>query len=424
MIDNAIFLINAGCISLLAFAWWKVDTSSFRKIYWYALVLKLAAGLLLGYVYSNAYNDSDTVQFFQSSVELSNLAREDFSAYVNYMWSESNAPYSGENRTLFFVKIVSLFSLITGNNYWIVSLYFSLISFFSAWWFVRTVSNCMSKITAPTVLAVLIFPSSVFWSSGVIKETMAMVSLYFIGGIFIRAWSGKRFTYTWLLTLPALWILWNLKYYYAAMFLPVAATAFLTRWFIQHKMNTASRSAYREFALFTVLLMVMFFIVTFVHPNFYPQRILKVIVENHFVFLEASHPDKVIHFINLEPALGNILMNMPWAVLSGLFRPFIWEAGNVFQVLVSLENSVLALLIYLSLRNFKEIALSEHRLLIYSVTVNCILLCAFLALSTPNFGTLVRYKIGFIPFFVALVCSGSTISNLLTRLFKRISLAL
>jgi hypothetical protein len=412
-------LVNLAVIGFLAWWWWWTDQSSFKKVYWPSLVFKLLTGLLLGYVYSHHYIESDTVRFFESSVELSKLARENPVTYVTYQWSETDAPYSGENRTLFFVKLVSLFALITGDKYWIVSLYFSFVSFMGAWWLTRLISQEFSQVTWVAVFAFLIFPSCVFWSSGVIKETIAVTGLYWLAGLYMQVWLRKKFSgWWWVVALFSLWMLWSLKYYYAALFVPVAVTALLTRWFVENRMRSSARSFYREIVLFVVLLMVMFFVVTFVHPNFYPQRILEVIVENHWVFIQASDPGKVIHFYKLEPTLGSILFNMPWAMLSGLFRPFIWEASNFFQVLVSVENLLLTILVVLSFRHVKKLPQAEHRILIFSLLVYCLLLCALLTLSAPNFGTLVRYRIGFLPFFVLVTGYKSMPVNLLEKLFK------
>ena len=408
------YFIHGLVIFGLAWWIWRVDRSSVRFVYWPALVLKLGAGLLLGYIYSYYYTGSDTVSFFSSSMELTEIARTDFGRYLHYLWNVSDAPYSGENRTLFFVKIVSLFSWITSDHYWIVSLYFSLISFFSAWWLVRQIGQYFPDMTQASLVAFLFFPSSVFWSSGVIKETMAMIALYFLAGFFIRLWVTKRLNLLeGIAIIISTWILWNLKYFYAAVFFPVAATTWLTRWFVINRMRPAARNFYRESVLFGVLFLVMLFIVTFIHPNFYPHRILEVVVENYHQFIQVSQPEKVIHYPDLEPTPGSILRHMPWAIISGLWRPFLWEVSNPFQLLVSLENVVLFLLMSLSLKNLQDLRTSPNRILLVGVLVYCCMLCAFLALSTPNFGTLVRYRVGFIPFLVLLVSYRSVLTRFL-----------
>ncbi|MCU0397232.1 MAG: hypothetical protein MUC73_03925 [Cyclobacteriaceae bacterium] len=413
------YFIHGFLILGLAWRIWHVDRSPVRIAYWPALVLKLGAGLLLGYIYSHHYTGSDTVSFFSSSIELTEIARTDFGSYLHYLWSVSEAPYSGENRTLFFVKIVSLFSLITSDHYWIVSLYFSLLSFFSAWWLVRQIAHYFPAMTQASLVAFLFFPSSVFWTSGVIKEAMAMMALYFLAGFFIRLWVTNRLNLMEVIAiLFSTWILWNLKYFYAAVFFPVAATGWLTRWFVVNRMRPSARNFYRESLLFGVLFLVMLFIVTFIHPNFYPQRVLEVVVENYRQFIQISQPGKAIVYNDLQPTLGSIISNMPLALVSGLWRPFLWEASNLFQVLVSLENVFLFLFMVFSIKNFQYLRTSSQRILLVGVLVYCCMLCSFLALSAPNFGTLVRYRVGFIPFLVLLISYRSVLTKILSSRIK------
>jgi hypothetical protein len=103
------------------------------------------------------------------------------------------------------------------------------------------------------------------------------------------------------------------------------------------------------------------------------------------------------------------------AFFSGLYRPFVTEVHTIWQVIAALENLLLLILTIAALTNVTRMITSRHRLLIFSLMIYITLLCVFLALSTPNFGTLSRYRVGFIPFFVLLL----TIENpLVTRLIK------
>lgn len=411
--------VHGVVIFLLAWWWFRHNTSSLDKLYWPALLIKLGSGIVLGLIYSSYYVDSDTFSFFQESIRLADIGRADWVEYFRYLWVEKDQAFSGENRTLFFVKLVSLFSIITGNKYWIISLYFSFFSFAAAWWLVKRISLNFPAFATSAVVALLFFPSCVFWSAGIIKESVAMTVLYGMTVLFLIVWQNHKITWLQLATaVVCVWILWSLKYYYAAVFLPVALSALLTRWFVQNRMRLSAVSAYREFVLLVVLLMVFIFVVTFVHPNFYPQRIFEVVVENYEAFDEKSDPDKMVHFNNLKPEIGSMLLHAPWALISGLFRPFIWEASNVFQLVVSLENLLLIFLTALAFRNVTKLTASPDRLLLFSILVYCAMLCVFLTLSAPNFGTYARYRVGFFPYFVMLVMYNSPLDRWFAKLFK------
>jgi len=97
------------------------------------------------------------------------------------------------------------------------------------------------------------------------------------------------------------------------------------------------------------------------------------------------------------------MMNSPWALISGLFRPFVWEADNALKLIASLENLVVLILCVSSAPRARSFFQAPNKLSTLSVVVFSVLLCIFLALSTPNFGSLARYKVGFLPFFVFLL---------------------
>ena len=103
------------------------------------------------------------------------------------------------------------------------------------------------------------------------------------------------------------------------------------------------------------------------------------------------------------------------AIFSGLYRPFFTEATTVLQFLSAAENFLLLIMTATALMRIKNIVKGKHRLLIFSLIIYIIVLCIFLALSTPNFGTLSRYRVGFLPFFVFLLIAENP---LVTRLIK------
>jgi hypothetical protein len=117
----------------------------------------------------------------------------------------------------------------------------------------------------------------------------------------------------------------------------------------------------------------------------------------------------------MEPTPSGIIKNIPLAIFSGLYRPFFTEASTVLQFLSATENFLLLILTATALMRIKSVVNSKHRLLIFSLMIYIMVLCIFLALSTPNFGTLSRYRVGFLPFFVFLLVAENP---LVTRLIK------
>jgi hypothetical protein len=411
-------LLNLCFLGGLSYWLWR-KSGSLKPVFWTALLFKLFCGICLGAIYFYYYGVGDTLIYYQDGTVLADIARNDLGNYFRILFS-SPAEYAGwpglqfqEPRAVLMVKVTSLFCILSYDNYWITSLYFSGFSFLAAWYLVQCLYRCLPETLPAAVIAFLFLPSSVFWSSGIIKESLAMGCLFFLSGIFIRIWfSDRPGVISYILVLPAAWLLWNLKYYFAAIFFLVVISNLLFRWVSRFfKFKTVWTAALCWLLLFIAQLSL----VSFLHPNFYPHRFLTVIVENYMAFYEISEPEDMIRFSDLEASPGSMLRNAPWSLISGLFRPFIWEARNWLQLLVSLENLLLLILTALGFYRFRLLSHFNSRILLLSVLMYICALCIFITLSTPNFGTLSRYRVSYVPFFLYLLCCHKPVLTILQR---------
>ena len=384
-------VFNIGIIIFLSYRLWARDQSSIRNLFWPALLLKCIAGVSIGIVYSYYYTVGDTFTYFRDGISLANLARSDFASYISFLWSgdESFSVWSElsytQPRAMFLSKLTSVSCILSGDNYWIISIHFSFIAFLSTWVLTKKVIAFNQGAKTAVIIALWFFPSVVFWTSGVIKESLAMAGLYFLCFVFLKVWNSERLKiYEWILSLISLWWLWNLKYYYVAIFLPISVTALLVR-FILNKF-TVKRLIAKGF-LWLVIFTLPLLLVSFLHPNFYPDRFMEVVVSSYYEFLALSEPEDVIHYDSLKASVLSILQNAPWALLSGLFRPTLFEVQTVFQFIAAVENLALLILTISAMTSIKNMITSRHRLILVSIIVYVSLLCIFLALSTPNFAT-------------------------------------
>ncbi len=401
-------IVNILFVSYIFYRVWKNQHSALRKFFWPALLLKVIAGICIGLLYTYYYTIGDTFTYFNDGTKLAAMARSEPLTYLQFLWA-GNETFTiwanlvfQEPRALFMVKITSILNLLTADNYWIISLYFSSISFLCSWLLVRTLVSMNAQFKNSAVFAFLFFPSVVFWTSGVVKESLAMAALFFITAVFIQVWLKQKVKLPFWILLPlAFWILWMLKYYYVAVFFPIAATCSFTQVILLPLLPKKLQSW--KILLWFLVLIIPVGIITSIHPNFYPTRFLTVIVSNYEAYHAISNPEDTIHYTTLRATWVSILINSPFALLSGLFRPFPWQAGTIFQLLLSLENSLLVLLSVTALKNIRSVMASPYRMLVLALLLYTVILCVFLALSTPNFGTLSRYRVGFLPYFVFLI---------------------
>lgn len=122
----------------------------------------------------------------------------------------------------------------------------------------------------------------------------------------------------------------------------------------------------------------------------------------------------------LRPTMPSMAANYPEAALSAVYRPFLGESWEPLYVLSSLENLLLLVLSGVALAAvLRRGAGGKVRLLHVIMLVFVLLMAGVTGLSTPNFGTLSRYRIVFLPFLVHLLLQNAYAQRLLQRLRPR-----
>ena len=404
-------------------AYFYRTSNALKTIFWPAIVFKSVAGIGVGILYMFYYKQGDTLAFFSDGVQLAELARADLSSYLYFLWS-SDYPGDvfvqlafGDQRAVFMDKIVSIFCLLGFDNYWLISFYLTLISFLGSWYLVKCVHLEFPHAAPPAVVAFLFFPSIVFWTSGLIKETIAMAGLYFLSGLLMKIWKQRHITIVEsALALLAAYLLWTLKYYFAGMFFATAGATLISR-FIGTRIKRTQFGA-APFIIWILVLTLLITGVTFLHPNFRIHKLLTVMVWNYEAFVEFSKPEGVISFYNMEPTVTSMLMNSPKALVSGLYRPLFFDAHNLLAFLLSIENLILVSLSVIAIPHTGKLFESGVGILLYAILVYVILLAIFITLSTPNLGTLARYRVGYLPFFVFLLLLAPPVALRLQKLFR------
>lgn len=421
-----IVVLNCAFLLFISYKMWRMEKSPLRKFFWPALGVKLFAGICLGLIYTYYYSVGDTFLYFQDGVRLAMLARMDVASYFSFLWTgDESFPIWSEliykqPRAMFLSKVTSLFCILTVDNYWMIAVYYSAIAFVSSWYLVKKINASFENVQHAAILGFLFFPSVVFWSAGVIKESLAMAALFFLSLIFLKIWRREKPRWIeWLLTVTSLWVVWSLKYYYLAIFLPVAFTTLAHQYLLtKFTVKSLGRKVMLWFVIFTIPLLLM----SILHPNFHYKRFIEVVVSNYYEFQAISNPEDRIHYDMLKATPLSILQNAPMALFSGLFRPFITEVHTVLQSFIAFENLLLLTLTAGAFTQLKKLVNTQHRVLLFSILIYTILLCVFLALSTPNFGTLSRYRVGFLPYWVfVLTLENPLINKLMTlKIFRNL----
>ena len=156
------------------------------------LIIKVVAGITVGLVYKYYYVSGDTFAFYKEAVRLVNIAYQQPIDYVKILLiNEIPDEFANllalkfQPRAFFTAKLASIVNLITYNNYWLTGIYFSFFSYLGMWYLANMLASKFKDTKYYSAISFLFFPSVVYWSSGVTKESLVMGCLCFIVGFSI-----------------------------------------------------------------------------------------------------------------------------------------------------------------------------------------------------------------------------------------------
>ena len=389
-----------GLILLCIWVW--NDSKSWRSelslVFWFGLVFKLLMGVLLGLIYLYYYDGADTWLYFQGALELS----ESFGLGDTGNLSPSLMDFLNRPRAMFFTRITAFLSMFGFKNYWITSIYFSIISFLFIAHFVRTIVFLFPRQKWSVIIAFFIFPSFVFWTSGIVKECLAVSGLLHFASTVLRLVQGKEnesvTSVEWkdiLLAAIGFLLSIKLKYYFVALFLPVFGSFVLID-------KVFSNNSKRQIGFFVILMLCIYLILPqFLNWNLKYENFLNSIVLNYRTMISYSDPSNVVYFPTLEPTWSGILRSLPKAVFYGFFRPWPLDGGNFFKIYVGVENFFLLIGIILAVGGVRRITLDVVAIITF-ITISA----GLLTIASPNLGSLARYKVVYLPFMVMLAVNG------------------
>ncbi len=103
----------------------------------------------------------------------------------------------------------------------------------------------------------------------------------------------------------------------------------------------------------------------------------------------------------LDGTFNSMINLAPQAINVSLFRPYLWEVRNPLMLLSALESTLLLFLcIYILFKKNLKIFSAFSNFNVLFALIFSISFAFAVGVSTFNFGTLVRYKIPLLPFFL------------------------
>jgi hypothetical protein len=274
------------------------------------------------------------------------------------------------------------------------------------WRLFRTLRSYYPSIEGRLAFAVLFMPSSLFWGSGIIKDTFTFSAVcWFVHLLDELVFRKRGGLLRWAMLLISAWVMVMLKpYVFMALFPATMLWVFHAR--VQRIRNQMLRVMVLPLAVVTL------FALWFVSINalgdelgkFSLDRALDTIVITQADLKRGQYGTNYFDLGPIEPTWSSVLSKFPVAVLAGLFRPAIFEVNNVMMLFSGLENLLLAsLAAYILFRSrvVHFFTLLSKNALLQMAYVFAVGYAFMIGVTTPNFGAMVRFKIPLLPLFVS-----------------------
>jgi hypothetical protein len=289
----------------------------------------------------------------------------------------------------------------------LTNLVFSLLAFTGAWKLFLFFYEQYPAMHRKFAIAILYLPTFVFWSSGILKDSICIASVgwitYSLYQIFVRKTDFIKSTF---LLLFFGYFLWILKPYILISYVP-----FFVLYLILKNVNMVNSKLIK---LVLAPLLIIGSVIAFSKVmtklgdelgNYAAEGLTNNIkAQNDAYENQADKGGSMFSYgTEFDGSVGGLVKMAPIFVGTTFFRPFIWESRKLSTLLSSLEGLTLLIFTFYVFFNagIKTIfqTLTKNPLAMYCFLF-AIIFALFVGATTLNFGTLCRYKIPCMPFYV------------------------
>ena len=386
----------------------------------FAFLSQVFAGYILYIMYSQYYTERYTADifkyyddslvlydtFFSNPLDFFKILigidcdSEDY--LINYFSEMNHWDTSYENSLMdesrLLIRLNAILNIIGFKSYSFNLISFVFIGFLGKFLITKNLVKFYKSIN-PIILfwGLILFPSLMLWSSGILKEPLIIFSIGLILQSFGVYNSKKRSSL--ILVFFGLLIIFKVKFYVFICFLPALISFLICQnWKIK---------PLKVITITIISLNILLVILSTLKNSYNPLEILSN-KQNDFIKLaEIFNAGSSFKMVPMDPNFNSFLSSIPTGVINGFFRPFPSDINKIIHILPLIENIFLyCLIIYLFYKLF------SLKIKLETVYLNALLNSVFFisllfvitGISTPVIGALVRYKLPGTIFIIISIC--------------------
>ncbi|MFM6926805.1 MAG: hypothetical protein ACKOU7_14955 [Ferruginibacter sp.] len=312
----------------------------------------------------------------------------------------------GENNYM-IVRITAILSFLSFQKYLILNLFFSMLSFSGVWRLYRFFYEQYPHLHKQLAIAILYLPTFVFWSSGILKDPICTGALGWLTFALYESFYKKKDLFkNFIIIFVSGYLLYVIKVYILISYVP-----FFFLFLVLKNVNLIKSRVMRiTFVAGLIVLAITMFTTVMAQlagtlGAYGGNDVTKNISIYQKAYAEQEDVGSTFSLgVEYDGSVQSLIKIAPAAVVATLFRPFIWESKKISTLFSSIESMfimffTLSVLYKAGPVNFVR-SIAKDPTILYCLLF-ALLFALFVGATTANFGTLVRYKIPCMPFYVA-----------------------
>ena len=320
-----------------------------------------------------------------------------------------NTGYFKSANNFLVTKMVAIFSFFTFGKYMVINLIFGLIAFTGAWKLFLFFYEQHPQLHKKFALAILFLPTFIFWSGGILKDSICVASLGWITyGLYEIFYRKKSVIKNSIIVIIFSYLLIILKVYILISYVP-----FFILFIILKNVQSVNNLALKYLLAPALILGSMYGFTKALNTygdelgQYAAKDVTKSIKRMNRVYEDQANAgvgnSNFSLGVEFDGSMTGLVKLAPIAISTTFFRPFLWESRKPSTLLSSIEALIFLLFtLYIVFKAglfyfFKLI--TRDPLIMYCFLFSCVF-ALFVGASTLNFGSLVRYKIPCMPFYL------------------------
>jgi len=381
------------------------------------LLIKIGAGVGLYLIYTKYYTvraDADIFKYFDDSTVLYNSFWEspgDFfkmlfgidcegehfrTAYYDNMftWFKSfDSDIFNNNRTM--IRVNAIMRFFSNGSYHVHALFMSFISMIGITLIMKAFRKTISKFKGLSVLLIFLLPSTLMWTSGILKGALLFLWL----GVLIYSFSRIKDRFHWkylLLILVSIFFIYTTKYYILIAGAPVAIGALIGLFY--------KKLSLIRYGVGVGICISAFIITSSASFDYNPTGLImskhnNTVQESLKVKAKSGFDMGIYDLEDPNSSAWMLLKRSPNAFYHTFFEPTPGNITNPMALLTFFENIFLLLFLICCVIFIKK---PTDWAMIVGLLVFIITFYVILGWTTSNAGAIARYKVPALPLLIIL----------------------